>query len=54
MKLGSGKMQSIDFIGDGKRDKNDEEIVYSCQTCIQKWKLKDPDYSFRGNFLRKN
>lgn len=53
-KLVSGKMKNIDFINDGKREKNDGEHVYVCQSCSQKWKLKDPDYSFRGYFLKKN
>jgi len=51
-KLGSNKMKNLDFKHDGKRDKDDGEYIYECLTCKQKWKLKDPDYSFRGYFLK--
>ena len=51
-KLGNGKMKNIDFRRDNKRDKDDGEYIYVCQYCQQKWKLKDPDYSFRGYFLK--
>ncbi len=52
-KLGSCKMKYLDFKRDGKRDKDDGEYIYECMTCNAKWKLKDPDYSSRGYFLRK-
>ena len=52
-KLGSNKMQNTDFRPDVKRDKDDGIYIYKCNSCGQKWKLKDPDYSFRGYFLRK-
>lgn len=52
-KLGSSKMQKTDFKPDGKRDKDDGEYIYKCNSCGQVWRLKDPDYSFRGYFLRK-
>ncbi len=51
-KLGDNRMKYIEFKGDGKRDKDDGEYLYECLICGQKWKLKDPDYSFRGYFLR--
>jgi len=51
-KLGSGKMKYLEFKGDGKRDKDDGKYYYECSTCREKWKLEDPDYSFRGYFLK--
>lgn len=51
-KLGSNKMKNLEFKRDGKRDKDDGKYIYECLTCKQKWKLKDPDYSFRGYFLK--
>ena len=50
-KLGSNKMIEIEFRADGKRDKDDGEYIYECLACREKWKLKEPDYSFRGYFL---
>jgi hypothetical protein len=51
-KLVSNKMKNLEFKREGTRDKDDEEYIYECLTCKQKWKLKDPDYSFRGYFLK--
>lgn len=51
-KLGSNKMKNLEFRRDGKRDKDDGDYIYECLVCKQKWKLKDPDYSFRGYFLK--
>jgi hypothetical protein len=51
-KLGNGIMKNIKFVHDGKRDKDDGEYIYVCLKCGQKWKLRDPDYSFRGYFLK--
>ena len=51
-KLGSNKIKNKEFKRDGKRDKDDGEYIYECLTCKQKWKLKAPDYSFRGYFLK--
>jgi len=45
-------MKNLEFKHDGKRGKEDGEYIYECLTCKQKWKLKDPDYSFRGYFLK--
>lgn len=51
-KLGSQKMKYLEFKNDGKRDKDDGVYIYECLICNQKWKLKDPDYSFRGYFFK--
>jgi hypothetical protein len=51
-KLGQGKVVHVEFIADGVRDKDDGEYIYKCQSCHQKWKLKDPDHAWRGYFLR--
>lgn len=51
-KLGSQKIKYIKFTPDGIIDKNDGEYIYECNSCHQKWKLKDPEYSFRGYFLK--
>lgn len=51
-KLGSNNLKNFEFNRDGKRDKDDGEYIYECMSCKQKWKLKDPDYSFRGYFLK--
>ncbi len=51
-KLGNGEMRYTEFKADGKRDKDDGEYFYECLTCGQIWKMKDPDYSFRGYFLK--
>ncbi|RKD85040.1 hypothetical protein [Mangrovibacterium diazotrophicum] len=51
-KLGSDKMKQIEFRPDGIRDKDDGEYIYQCNFCHEKWKLKDPDYSFRGYFMK--
>lgn len=50
-KLGSHKMKYTEFKPDRIRDKDDGEYIYKCNYCYQKWKLKDPDYSFKGYFL---
>jgi len=52
-KLGANKMKNTSFEPDGKRDKDDGEYIYQCNSCKQNWKLKEPDYSFRGYFLKK-
>jgi hypothetical protein len=44
-KLGRGEMKYLSNTDEG-------EYFYKCQNCNQKWRLKDPDYSFRGYFLR--
>jgi len=44
-KLGIRKMKHIEIKPDG-------EYIYECNNCNQLWKLKDPDYSFRGYFLK--
>ncbi len=51
-RLGNGKIKYLEFKADGERDKDDGQYIYVCETCHQKWKLKDPDYAFRGYFLR--
>ncbi len=51
-KLGSNRMKQVEFQPDGKRDKDDGEYIYECLVCGEKWKLKEPDYSFRGYFLK--
>ncbi|WP_186755661.1 hypothetical protein [Echinicola salinicaeni] len=51
-KLGTQKIKHVQFKPDGVRDKDDGEYIYQCNSCHQKWKLKDPDYSFRGYFLK--
>lgn len=51
-KLGNQKMKHMKFNPDGARDKDDGEYIYECNFCHQKWKLKDPDHSFRGYFLK--
>jgi hypothetical protein len=51
-KLGSNKIKNIEFSQDGVRNKDKGEYIYECLACMQKWKLKDPDYSFRGYFLK--
>lgn len=51
-KLGSNKMMNLEFKHDKKRNKDDGEYLYQCLSCKQIWKLKDPDYSFRGYFLK--
>jgi len=51
-KLGSNKIKNIEFSQDGVRNKDKGEYIYECLACKQKWKLKDPDYSFRGYFLK--
>jgi hypothetical protein len=40
-KLSSGKMKYVKFIADWKRGKDDGEYIYFCQSCNQKWKLRD-------------
>ncbi len=45
-------MKNVEFKLDGKRDKDDGEYIYECLVCGEKWKLKEPDYSFRGYFLQ--
>lgn len=43
-KLGSNKMQHLsDTAG---------EYFYQCLNCNEKWKLRDPDYGYRGYFLK--
>ena len=49
-KLSSKKINYIEFKGDGIRDKDDGYYIYECFLCHQFWKLKEPDYSFRGYF----
>lgn len=51
-KLGSNRMKQIEFRSDGKRDKDDGEYIYKCLVCGEKWRLKEPDYSFRGYLLK--
>lgn len=51
-KLGSGKIKNTDFIRDCKRDKDDGEYIYICQTCNQKWRLREPNYPDRGYFVK--
>lgn len=51
-KLVSQKMKHAEFNHDGKRDKDDGEYFYECNSCHQKWKLRDTDYAMRGYFLK--
>jgi hypothetical protein len=51
-KLGGNKMKKVEFRPDGERDKDDGEYIYKCLTCGERWRLKEPDYSFRGYFLK--
>lgn len=50
-KLGKGILKYRDFRADRKRDKDDGEFIYECTFCKQNWKLREPDYSFRGYFI---
>lgn len=50
--ISANGLKQIRFISDGKRDKDDGEYVYQCQSCQTIWKLKDPDYAIRGYFLK--
>lgn len=51
-KLSSNNLINLEFNRDGKRHKDDGEYIYECNACKQKWRLKDPDYAFRGYFLK--
>lgn len=51
-KLGKSKMKYVKFNRNGARDKDDGKYVYKCNSYKQRWKLKEPDYSFRGYFLK--
>jgi len=44
-------MKNTDFKRDGKRNKDDGEYNYVCQSCQQKWKLK---YPFQRHFPKAN
>ncbi len=46
-KLGSNQMKHIEI-------KNDGANIYKCNSCSQLWELSDPDYSYRGYFLKQN
>jgi len=46
-KLGSNQMKHIEIKTDGAN-------IYECNTYSQLWKLSDPDYSYRGYFLKQN
>ena len=45
IKLGTGKMKYLSNTDEG-------EYFYQCEHCNQKWRLKDPDLSFRGYFIK--
>jgi len=51
-KLVSQQMRSLKFKPDGIRGRDGVENIYQCNTCYQKWKLKDPDNAIRGYFLK--
>jgi hypothetical protein len=51
-KLGQSKMKAIKFVQDMWQHKDDEEYIYECLTCGEKWKLRDPDKAFRGYFKK--
>lgn len=51
-KLGQEKMKNTTFEHDEQRDKDDGQYIYECLTCEEKWKMKDPDNTFRGYFLK--
>ncbi len=43
-KLGSGKMEHQGQVSG--------EYHYKCLSCLENWKLKDPDHGFRGYFKK--
>lgn len=49
-KLSSKKMKHKNFKSDGISNKDDGEYFYECLNCLKIWKLKEPDYAFRGYF----
>ena len=51
-RLGQGKIKEVQFVRDMFRDKDDGYYIYQCLTCRQGWKMKDPDNTFRGYFLK--
>jgi hypothetical protein len=52
-KLGTGKLKQDKFVGDGQRDKDDGFYIYKCESCGQKWKLKDALYDLKGAYFQK-
>jgi hypothetical protein len=56
-KISEGILKEFEFIRDTWRDKDDGFFQYQCQSCGQKWKMKDPDLpwdpaGFHGYFLK--
>ena len=51
-KLGSRKMRNVPFERVTKNGEDGGDYIYECLSCGQSWKLRDPDYSERGFFLR--
>jgi hypothetical protein len=52
-KLGTGKLKQEKFVGDGQRDKDDGFYIYKCESCGQRWKLKDALYDLTGAYFLK-
>ncbi len=53
-KLINNSISYLEFSSDGQRHKDDGAYIYQCNSCNQKWHLKEPEDHLGGFFLKGN